>query len=611
MTKNNFLKFTIPFLILFLISAIILRAFFVDTLPALSIAAVLSLSFFAAYLYYLITKERNLRSRLEGRLSAIETSAREMQNNGGDAAFTAVSREEKERVSFDSAFKATDSISGTLALLKKILNCHNCVLVDIGEKRHTLIAAASPDIDTQYELPKESAESLVAWIAEHRVPLRIGRVRDWKGLSYYTSDKGVNSFLGVPVFEQGDKLKAILCVDSKENEAFGQEAERLLFFAAHNISEFLKNASHLSRMKTEAAEFAAFYRLSKRLSSTLNIDEILDIAAASSKEIVDYDMACFLLMQDSETLKVAAAKGFKAAELLNKTFHRDLSLAGWVIKNGKPLSFTDFRDDKRDTPIFPGQHLPMRSLACLPLSMPVPLGIKTGKDDTFGVFLMASRKEDFFSPYETKIFEVIAAHTATHIANARMYQQAEKMATTDGLTGLFNHRYFQERLAAELERGERYKQKLSLVLVDIDHFKKVNDTHGHPAGDKILKEVAKILTSTVRTVDVAARYGGEEFAIILVNTDGKGALETAERIRKIMESGKFNIGDGTAIKITGSMGIAVFPDDTGLEEGSQRLLISKTDSALYLAKKEGRNMVYLFKDVAERIEKKQETSKHG
>lgn len=589
MAKNNFLKFTIPFLILFVMSAIILRAFFVDTLPALSIAAVLSLSFFAAYLYYLITKERNLRSRLEGRLSAIETSAKEMQNNGGEAAFTAVSREEKERVSFDSAFKTADSISDTLALLKKILNCHNCVFVDVGEKRHTLIAAASPDIDTQHEIPKESAESLVAWIAEHRVPLRIGHIRDWKGLSYYTEDRGVNSFLGVPVFEKDDKPKYVLCVDSKENEAFGQEAERLLFFAAHNISEFLKNASHLSRMKTEAAEFAAFYRLSKQLSSTLNIDEILDIAAVSCKEIVDYDMAVFLLKQDSETLKVAAAKGFKAAELLNKIFPMDESLAGLVIKNGKPLSFPDFQDNKRDVPVFPGNYIPMRSLVCLPLSM---------KDEIFGIFLMASRKSNFFSTYETKIFEVIAAHTATHMANARMYRQVEKMATTDGPTGLFNHRHFQERLAAELERGERYKQKLALVLVDIDHFKKVNDTYGHPAGDKILKEVAKILASTIRTVDIAARYGGEEFAIILVNTDGKGALETAERIRKIMESGKFNIGDGTAVKITGSMGIAVFPDDTGMDEGSQRRLISKADNALYIAKKQGRNRVCLFKDAS-------------
>lgn len=566
---------------------IIFRVFFFDALFSLTLAAIFALLLATAYLSYILAKEKKARGRLEGQLLAIEKSAREIQNNDQDATFTAVSREEKERISFDSAFKTADSISGALALLKKTLGCHNCILVDVGEKKHTLIASASPDIGARHELPNESSESLLAWIAEHNVPLRIGHIRDRKGLSYYTGDWGINSFLGVPVFEQGDKLKYVLCVDSKENEAFGQEAERLLLFAAHCISEFLKNATRLGQMKIEAAEFAGFYRLSKRLSSTLNLDEILDIAATSSKEIVDYDMALCLLKQDSETLKVAAAKGFKAAELLNKIFHRDESIAGWVMKNGKPLSFADFQDDKRDVPIFPGQYLPMRSLACLPLSM---------KDDTFGVFLMASRKENFFSPYETKIFEVIAAHTATHIANARMYQQVEKLAATDGLTGLFNHRYFQERLAAELERGERYKQKISLVLVDIDHFKKVNDTYGHPAGDKILKEVAKILTSSVRTVDVAARYGGEEFAVVLVNTDSKGALETAERIRKIIENGKFDIGGGAAIKITGSMGIAVFPDDTGLGEGSQRLLISKTDSALYLAKKQGRNRVCLFRD---------------
>lgn len=597
MAKNNALKSSIPFLIFFALSAAIFRAFFFHNLSSLTFAAIFTLSLICAYLYYILAKEKKTRARLEGQFLAIEKNARGIQNNDRDATFAAVSRDEKERISFDSAFKATDSISGTLGLLKKILDCHNCVLIDVGGKRHTLIAAASPNIEVRYELPNGSAESLVGWIAEHRVPLRIGHIRDWNGLSYYTKDQGCNSFLGVPVFEEDDKLKYVLCVDGKESEAFGQEAERLLVFAAHGVSEFLKNAARLGQVKIEAAEFAEFYRLSKRLSSTLNLEEILDIAATSSKEIVDYDMACFLLKQDSETLKVAAAKGFKAAELLDKTFHRDESLAGWVVKNGKPLSFTDFQDDKRDIPVFPGQYLPMRSLVCLPLSM---------KDDTFGVLLMGSRKENFFSPYETRIFEVIAAHTATHITNARMYQQVEKMATTDGLTGLFNHRYFQERLAAELERGERYKQKLSLVLVDIDHFKKVNDAYGHPAGDKILKETAKILISAARTVDVAARYGGEEFAIILVNTDGKGALETAERIRKIMEGGKFDIGGGTAVKITGSMGIAVFPDDTGFDEGSQRLLISKTDSALYLAKKEGRNRVYLFKDVADRIEKKQE-----
>lgn len=487
-------------------------------------------------------------------------------------------------------------MSSTLATLKKILSCNNCLLFDAGKKKLTAIAAASSsDRDFSYELSDGSAESLLGWIAEHRVPLRIGHLRGSTGLNYYTNNEGINSFLGVPVFSEEDNLSAILCADSKEKDAFGPDAERLLLFASDSIAKSLKNIASLSRMKTEAWEFAAFYRLSKKLSSTIKLDEILDIAITSGKAIVDYDMAAFILKENGENLKIAEAKGYKAAELKDKLFKPDESIVGWVIKNGKPLTFSDFQNRNRNISVFPGQSLSVRSLLCLPLP---------AKDDTIGALLIASKKENFFSPYETKIFEMIAAHAAVQIANAMMYQQMEKMATTDGLTGLFNHRYFQERLASEINRSERYQEKLSLILVDIDHFKKVNDTYGHPAGDKILKGVANILSSSIRTVDVAARYGGEEFAVILVNTDGRGAKETAERIRKTMENGKFDLS-GNIIGITGSMGIAVFPDDTGLDDGSQRLLISRTDSALYLAKKEGRNRSYLFKEVSDRIVSKQ------
>lgn len=584
----------------------------------MAIAAIFTLLILIACLSYIISKEIKTRSRLEGQLLSIEKSARlgGLSDPNQDADTHAPSPSlpltegdrgrvwgEKEKVYFGSAYETTDSISAQLAMLKKTLGCHNCILFGAGEKRLIFIANSSPiktfgdDIsaneDICYELPNESSGSLLSWVAEHKVPLRIAHVRDKKGINYYTRDKGIESFLAVPVFDKKDELRAILCADSQGKDAFNPDAERLLVFAGHSISEFLENVTNLRKMKIEALEFMSFYRLSKMLASTLKLDKILDIAVTFSKEIVDYDMAIFILKEESETLKVAAAKGFRAAEMINKIFKPDESIIGWVIKNSKPLFFSDFQGDKRDAPIFPWISLPIRSLICLPLCV---------KDDTIGVFLIASKKENFFSAYETKIFEVIAAHTATQIQNAMMYQQMEKMATTDGLTGLFNHRHFQEMLSRELERAERYNEKVSLLLVDIDHFKKVNDTYGHPAGDKILKGIAKILTSSIRGIDAAARYGGEEFAVILVNTDGRGALETAERIRRIMENSKFNIGSAS-IKITGSLGIAVFPGDTGVDGGAQRLLISRADNALYLAKKEGRNMAYLFKDVSERIEK--------
>ena len=572
----------------------------------MAIAAIFTLLILIAYLSYIISKEKKIRKRLEGRLLSIEKSASlgklSDSNHDADTPAAPLSLQltegdrgrvgsEKEKVYFGSAYEATDSISAQLAMLKKTLGCHNCMLFDAGEKRLIFIANSSANEDICYELPNESSGSLLSWVAEHKVPLRIAHVRDKKGINYYIRDKCIESFLAVPVFGKKDELRAILCADSQEKDAFNPDAERLLVFAGHSISDFLENITNLRKMKIEASEFMAFYRLSKMLASTLKLDEILDIAVTFSKEIVDYDMAIFSLKEESETLKVAAAKGFRAAEMINKTFKPDEGIIGWVIKNSKPLFFSDFQGDKRDAPIFPWISLPIRSLICLPLCI---------KDNTIGVFLIASKKENFFSAYETKIFEVIAAHTSTQIQNAMMYQQMEKMATTDGLTGLFNHRHFQEMLSRELERAERYNERVSLILVDIDHFKKVNDIYGHPAGDKILKGVAKILTSSIRGIDAAARYGGEEFAVILVNTDGRGALETAERIRRVMEYSKFNIGSAS-IKITSSLGIAVFPGDTGVDGGAQRLLISRADNALYLAKKEGRNKAYLFKDVSDRI----------
>lgn len=543
----------------------------------------------------LSAKGRKARKKMEGMIKGMQTSARVLNQSGSeDVAIPAVSRDEAERVSSNSIHKAAESVTNTLRMLKKVLGCHNCILFEAGKKTLTVIAAALPDKDISYEIPNESVESFLGWIAEHKVPLRIADVRDRKGIGYYAKDEGINSFIGVPVFGEKDELKGILCADSKEREAFTSESERLLLLSAHGISEFLKNISILRRMKTETNEFTVFYNLSKKLGSTLHLDEILDIALHSSKEIVDYDFAAFILKEGSEELRVASAKGLKAAEALNKIFKSEESVAGLAMKNAKPLNFSDFQEGKRDVQIFPGIFLPIRSLICLPLLV---------KDDIIGAFIMASKRENFFSQYEARIFEVIASHTAIAISNARVYLQMEKMAATDGLTGLFNHRYFQDKLSHEIERADRYKEKVSLLLVDIDHFKKVNDTCGHPAGDKILKNVAGILSSAIRTVDVAARYGGEEFAVILVNTDGKGALETAERIRKIIENGAFDIGGGS-IRITGSIGIAVFPDDMtpANYDSGQRLLISKADSALYLAKREGRNRTYLFKDVSERIE---------
>lgn len=163
-------------------------------------------------------------------------------------------------------------------------------------------------------------------------------------------------------------------------------------------------------------------------------------------------------------------------------------------------------------------------------------------------------------------------------------------ANTDSLTDLYNHRYFQERLAAELSRAERYKHPLSLIMLDIDHFKSLNDTHGHPTGDMVLRALAGIMVSEARDIDIIARYGGEEFTIILPETTGEEALLMAERLRETIRSHSFVGKEESRIPVTVSMGISEFPVHASEREG----LIMAADLAMYQAKSTGRNKSVVF-----------------
>jgi diguanylate cyclase (GGDEF)-like protein len=173
-----------------------------------------------------------------------------------------------------------------------------------------------------------------------------------------------------------------------------------------------------------------------------------------------------------------------------------------------------------------------------------------------------------------------------------LHAEIETLATTDGLTGLYNHRRFQEKLSEEFKRLSRYSSPVSLILSDIDYFKKVNDTYGHPVGDLVLKGVSEIIREEIRDMDVPARYGGEEFAVILPGTDAEGVKNIAERLRKAVMDKTF-FADDKSLKVTMSLGIATAPVDAKSKEE----LIEKADQALYNAKHSGRNRSVLWRSM--------------
>ena len=171
--------------------------------------------------------------------------------------------------------------------------------------------------------------------------------------------------------------------------------------------------------------------------------------------------------------------------------------------------------------------------------------------------------------------------------NSRLFDRVKNLSIRDGLTDLFNHRHSIDLVANEFERVGRYEGGLSLLMVDIDHFKKINDEHGHQAGDTVLREVARILKDNLRTVDALGRYGGEEFLALLPHTGREEATQTAERLRRAIHEHTFRAGD-RELRATISVGIACYPSAV---VDSPHALIREADKALYRAKEQGRNRV--------------------
>ena len=206
------------------------------------------------------------------------------------------------------------------------------------------------------------------------------------------------------------------------------------------------------------------------------------------------------------------------------------------------------------------------------------------QNDALGVITVA-RTEDPFTPAERDLFHYLAVQAAISIENADLHQLVRRQAVTDELTGLFNHRHFQEVVTAEVERARRYGQDLALIMLDLDDFKTVNDRHGHMQGDLVLREVGRVLRETARDVDEPARYGGEEMAVVLPQTDLDGAHHFAERVRERIAALKIPRLDGEGeVRITASLGVAVLS-----EAGDRDGLVAAADAALYRAKRSGKN----------------------
>jgi two-component system cell cycle response regulator len=491
--------------------------------------------------------------------------------------------EEERKISQGSVETIHQQLFDTLELLKRVLELHTVAVLWLDETGERLkVKELCTDAEAVVETPIPAPTGVLGAILKDRRPVILDAPRP-SLLPYYAAPTEVTAFIGVPVSE-GLTPRGVLVADRRNGRPFTSSDVESLCSAARQVVRVVQSERVFHAVERSKHEHERFYRASAELNRALTLDQVYDAAIAGARGVCDFDFAAIASYDPIRGGHIIHRAVGEWSEALEGTVHHDpSSIVAMVAKNKLALpAGGEWRE--RDVPVF---SAPMRikgdSLLVLPLLV---------KDEVVGTFSIAAKRAGAFPGDRREMLGVIANQVAISLQNARMYQIVEEQATTDGLTGLVNHRTFQERFAAMLGRAERHHFPVSLILTDIDHFKKINDSYGHPTGDDVLRRVAAILAASARKIDIVARYGGEEFAIVLESTDRVGARNLAERIRIEIEQESFQAAQGS-FGATLSLGVASFPED-----GAQKAdIIARADQSLYAAKHGGRNRTVCYADV--------------
>ena len=330
-------------------------------------------------------------------------------------------------------------------------------------------------------------------------------------------------------------------------------------------------------------KYSTYYNLRKlaeKLAESISVDELLQMVVDYSLDFIPHgNLSLITLAQDQkgELAVVAHRNSAREGQGAKKFVHEEGDLFDyWVIKNRRQLIVADTHQDFRFDVVEASKKEGLRSLICAPI-------LNEGR--VMGTLRVNAAGTNAFNNDDLRLLDTIAVLGSSALSNAMLYEQTEKLAIKDSLTGLYVRRYFFDRLKEEHRRALMTNRPLSVIMCDLDHFKDCNDRYGHAAGDLMLIRFSEILNKYSENA-IVARYGGEEFSIILPECPVEQAVAMAETIRKEVEEQVFMIRR-QAIKMTVSMGVASFPKDT-LE---LETLLQKSDQCLYRAKREGRNRV--------------------
>lgn len=399
-----------------------------------------------------------------------------------------------------------------------------------------------------------------------------------------------------------NRMVGALYVDRSTDEAPFDEKDLDVVMSLASVSaNAIENASMHSEWEDKSRKLEMLNGLARTITTTLVMEEVLQLVLKSTLDLTQAERG-YILLWENEQLVCRSALNHLGAALTLEDDPISRSICQRVLDSAEPLCVDDALSDQEFQMQASVMALNLRTVMCVPL---------LAKQTVLGVLYVDSQAiVNHFTERDLALLESIAHHAAIAIENAHLYTQltqranelehlvelyeeANMRASTDPLTGLHNRRYFQDQLGRDFAQSRRHHRHLSVILLDIDHFKSFNDTFGHQLGDEVIVAVARVLEGAVRLSDLAARWGGEEFIVALPDTDLDGAVTVAERIRQSVSEIQLTDPEGNPLRqITASLGVSSLrPEDDRIAE-----LIERADRALYVAKAGGRNQVQVLAD---------------
>jgi diguanylate cyclase (GGDEF)-like protein len=413
---------------------------------------------------------------------------------------------------------------------------------------------------------------------------------------------GVKTWMFVPLRSAGESIGVMVLTERDRERIFSPTERAFARALGDQASSAMHNAQLHGRLRAQLGVGHDVLDLSRALLSIVDAEGVFERVASSLASLVDYSALTILRANEAAgELEVLFAAGADAETMRGQRLPLSSGVASDVLRRGQAEIVNDMLSDPRAFQV-PETGCEQQASIFVP--------IRLGRDRA--LLTVDRLGGGRFNAEQLETVQLFANLAAIALENARLYQTIEQQATRDGLTGLYNHRYLYERLELEIARAQRSGEPLSLLMIDLDDFKKINDRHGHPAGDRVLRAVANVLTeNTRRGVDFVARFGGEEFAVITpglpadrgrsgARSSGETAgcaAEVAARIRAALSAtivpagseddleGAAGVAGNDALRVTVSVGVAGFPETaTSMDE-----LVRQADAALYVAKRLGKD----------------------